>query len=234
MAKHEADPRAGAAEHMDGIYRYQRHVYDLTRKYYLLGRDRMLDGLQPPPGGTVLEVGCGTARNLIVSARKYTNAQHFGFDISREMLVTAQQSLARAGLEGRVRLAQGNAAAFSGQEMFGVAQFDRVFISYAVSMIPPWRDAIGAALTAVAPGGSLHIVDFGQQDRLPRWFHRGLHAWLAKFSVEPRADLEAELRKVALVTGADLRFTRLYRDYAQLAVVQKPGAQRAAVSSRAG
>ena len=29
---------------MDGVYRYQRHVYDLTRKYYLLGRDRLIDG----------------------------------------------------------------------------------------------------------------------------------------------------------------------------------------------
>ncbi len=33
------------AELMDGVYRYQRHVYDLTRKYYLLGRDRLIDGL---------------------------------------------------------------------------------------------------------------------------------------------------------------------------------------------
>ena len=34
--------REDAARHMDGIYRYQRHIYDLTRKYYLLGRDRMI------------------------------------------------------------------------------------------------------------------------------------------------------------------------------------------------
>ena len=29
------------AEQMDRMYRYQRHIYDLTRKYYLLGRDRI-------------------------------------------------------------------------------------------------------------------------------------------------------------------------------------------------
>ena len=57
--------------HMDGIYRYQRYIYDATRKYYLLGRDRMLDGLDPPERGTILEVGCGTGRNLILAAKRH-------------------------------------------------------------------------------------------------------------------------------------------------------------------
>ena len=56
--------------HMDGIYRYQRYIYDLTRKYYLLGRDRLLADLEPPDGGTILEIGCGTGRNLVLAARR--------------------------------------------------------------------------------------------------------------------------------------------------------------------
>ncbi|MHC2296968.1 ubiquinone/menaquinone biosynthesis C-methylase UbiE [Rhizobium mongolense] len=47
---------------MDGMYRYQRHIYDLTRKYYLLGRDRTIRNLDIAEGGTLLEVGCGTGR----------------------------------------------------------------------------------------------------------------------------------------------------------------------------
>ena len=58
----EAGLDAEHAERMDRMYRYQRHIYDLTRKYYLLGRDRLIDELQPPVGGHVLEVGCGTGR----------------------------------------------------------------------------------------------------------------------------------------------------------------------------
>ena len=70
---------------MDAIYRGQRHIYDITRKYYLLGRDRVIDDLAPPPGGSVLEVGCGTARNLITAARRWPDARflrnrHFGSD----------------------------------------------------------------------------------------------------------------------------------------------------------
>ncbi|MFN3867795.1 MAG: class I SAM-dependent methyltransferase [Hyphomicrobiaceae bacterium] len=206
---------------MDAIYRYQRYVYDATRKYYLLGRDTMLDGLQPPPGGSILEAGCGTGRNLILAARRYPAARLYGFDISEMMLETAAASIKRAGLQDRVKLAQADASNFSPHALFGVSAFDRVFVSYALSMIPPWQDAARQALAAVAPGGSLHIVDFGMQTGLPRWFGNGLHAWLAKFSVTPRADLETVLRQVAAEGGARLDYRSLYRDYARLAVLTK-------------
>lgn len=215
------DDEAGAAGHMDGIYRYQRYIYDASRKYFLLGRDRMLDGLAPPSGGAVLEIGCGTGRNLILAARRYPDARCYGFDISSVMLDTARRSIARAGLADRITLALGDASDFDAGQLFGRPHFDRVFISYAISMIPPWRAALPMAMRAVAPGGSLHVVDFGQQAGLPHWFKAGLGSWLAKFSVEPRGDLEQELAKVAAEADAKLRFERLYRDYAQLAVITR-------------
>ena len=94
-----------AASHMDAIYRFQRHIYDLTRKPYLLGRDVLIRDLAPPPGGTILEIGCGTARNLLHIARTYPDARCFGLDVSSAMLETAHQSIARAGLEARVQVA---------------------------------------------------------------------------------------------------------------------------------
>ena len=77
---------------MDGIYRRQRHIYDLSRKYYLLGRDRLIEQLSPPPGGRVLEIGCGTARNLVAAAAAYPQAEFYGIDISAAMLATARHS----------------------------------------------------------------------------------------------------------------------------------------------
>ncbi len=214
----------GAAEHMDGIYRYQRYIYDATRKYFLLGRDRMLDGLKPPPGGTILEVGCGTGRNLILAARRYPDTKLYGFDISSVMLYTARASIARAGLSDRITVALGDATNFDASVLFGRPAFDRVFVSYAVSMIPPWREALPQSLKAVAPGGSLHIVDFGQQEKLPAWFKAGLSAWLAKFDVSPRGELETEMDRLARANGCKLAFERLYRDYSQLGVVTRPKA----------
>ncbi len=211
-----------AARHMDGIYKYQRYIYDATRKYYLLGRDRLLDELAPLDGQSVVEVGCGTGRNLILAARRYPRARFYGFDISSEMLVTARNSIERAGLSERIRVAQGDATAFSVQDMFGLDEADRVFVSYALSMIPPWQEAVEASIAAVAPGGSLHIVDFGQQGGWPGWFKSLLSAWLAKFTVYPRAELEQVLRARAEEHNLSLVFERLYRGYADYAILRRP------------
>ena len=199
---------------MDAIYRTQRHFYDLTRKYYLLGRDRMIRALAPPNGGTVLEIGCGTARNLIAVAQRYPSARLFGIDISEAMLETARAKVAAAGLTGRITLAQGDATQFDAGALFGVTAFDRIFQSYTLSMIPDWQGAINEAARKLVPGGELHIVDFGQQEALPAPFRALLFAWLAKFDVSPRADLPAALDLLAAEQPITVAFTPLYRGYA--------------------
>ena len=201
---------------MDAIYRNQRHFYDLTRKYYLLGRDRVIEDLNVPLGGKVLETACGTGRNLIIAARRYPDSRFYGLDISEEMLKQARKNIVKAGLEDRITLAQGDATDFDPQALFGVAKFDRAFISYGLSMIPPWREAIGEAMRHLKKDGSLHIVDFGQQEELPRWFRRMLVAWLTSFHVHPRPDLEEALH----AAGTHVRFEHLYRDYARLGIVR--------------
>ncbi len=206
---------------MDGIYRYQRYIYNLTRKYYLLGRDRLLDDLKPPPNGTILEIGCGTGRNLILAARRYPDARLYGFDISSEMLKSARADIARAGYADRITVVEGDASQFDTSTLFNQPSFDRVFISYSLSMIPPWRKTLVPALTAVKPGGRLHIVDFGQQQGWPRWFRAALFAWLAKFTVSPRADLEDALQDAAKEVGATLDFKRIYRGYSDYAVLTR-------------
>jgi S-adenosylmethionine-diacylgycerolhomoserine-N-methlytransferase len=195
---------------MDAIYRSQRHFYDLTRKYYLLGRDALIEGLAPPPGGSVLEAGCGTGRNLIVAARRWPDAHYYGVDISEAMLETARAKVAKAELSDRITFAQGDATAFDAKSMFGRGEFDRVFQSYTLSMIPDWTGAIREAAGKLAPGGRLDIVDFGQQEHLPRWFRAMLFAWLGKFDVTPRADLFDVVDKI----GLNAQHHALYRGYA--------------------
>ncbi|TGQ94156.1 MULTISPECIES: class I SAM-dependent methyltransferase [unclassified Mesorhizobium] len=211
--------KANHAELMDGVYRWQRHIYDLTRKYYLLCRDRLIAGLDVPPGGAVLELGCGTGRNIILAARAYPDARFFGLDISAEMLETASKAIDREGLSDRVVLARGDATDFDAKALFGKGSFDRVFVSYSLSMIPGWEKTVSAALAALAPTGSLHIVDFGQQEGLPGWFRALLRGWLKKFHVTPRESLRDVLESQAERTGATFRFRTLYRGYAWLAVI---------------
>ena len=206
---------------MDRVYRRQRHFYDLTRKHYLLGRDRLIEGLAPPPGSRVLEIGCGTARNLVTAARAWPEAHFFGIDISAEMLDTARRVVGRAGLASRIELARGDATSFDPAWLFGVPGFSRVFCSYSLSMIPAWRAVLGEARRWLTPDGELHIVDFGGQERLPRWFRAGLRRWLARFHVAPRDELEAELKVLMGHAGAVRLFERPLRGYAQYAVLSR-------------
>ena len=207
---------AGAADQkglMDATYALHRHFYDLTRKFYLLGRDRLIRELAPPPGGTVLEVGCGTARNLIVAAKRWPNARFHGFDISEAMLDTARKSVAKQGLSDKITLAQGDAGAFDVCTLFGLGQVDRVFMSYTLSMIPPWVEAIELGARALAPGGSLHIVDFGQYERLPGFAKRLHFKSLNDFHVFPRDTLPAVLKRIAEEQGLRLDFRSTLRGY---------------------
>ncbi len=206
-----------AAALMDRMYRRQRGIYDLTRKYYLIGRDEAIARLEPQPGQSVLEVGCGTGRNLIRAARAYPQARFYGLDVSREMLMTAETSIRRAELSARISVAQGDATAFDPAALFGREAFDRVLISYALSMIPPWRAALGHALDVVAPGGSLHVVDFGDCAGWPGPFKAALRRWLAAFDVEPRDELAATLRGLSEERGFACAAEGWRRGYATLA-----------------
>src|ERR1700689_5152879 len=91
-------------EEMDEMYRWTRYVYDFTRKYYLLGRDRLLRDMELRPGDRVLEIGCGTARNLILLARQRPDVACYGLDASNEMLATAETKVKSRGLADRVTL----------------------------------------------------------------------------------------------------------------------------------
>ena len=209
------------AELMDRIYRRQRHLYDFTRKYYLLGRDRLIHRLSPPAGSRVLEIGCGTARNLVMAAHAYPDVHFFGIDISSEMLETARSVIEHEGLAPYVRLARVDATTFDPALQFGVPGFSRIFVSYTLSMIPGWQAVLARALTWLGPGGELHIVDFGGQERLPGWFRMALRGWLGLFHVAPRDALEGELSLLGLRSGALITFERPFRGYAQYAVTRR-------------
>jgi S-adenosylmethionine-diacylgycerolhomoserine-N-methlytransferase len=178
---------------MDNVYRRQRHIYDITRKYYLLGRDRLIRELGAKPDEAIVEIGCGTARNLIAIARAYPGVALYGLDASEEMLRSAAQAVERAGLKDRIVLAHGLAEDAT-PELFGRnAPFDRAIFSYSLSMIPDWRLALEMAATIVRSEGTIHIVDFGDLAALWPLAARGLRAWLRRFHVAPRDALLKDL-----------------------------------------
>ena len=208
-----------AFQNMDKMYRHQRYFYDLTRKYYLLGRDKMIAEMDVKSGENVLEVGCGTARNLRILAKKYPHTNFFGLDASSEMLKTAEEKTANLkNINLKVALADD----FNYQQTFDLSnQFDTIYFSYSISMIPTWKESIANGLDNLKSGRAFYIVDFYDQKDLPSWFQKILKGWLKQFHVQFWGDLMPHLESLETQGLGKLTVASIAKRYAFLAKFEK-------------
>jgi len=202
---------------MDRIYRFQRHFYDTTRRFFLLGRDALVGRMDLEDGDRVLEMGCGTARNLIGLAKRNPGTRLYGLDASDQMLATARTKVRRKGFD-RIDLRQCLAEDLDHQDTFGLHEpFDAIFFSYALTMMPSCLDALDAALRNLKPGGSIYIVDFWDQRDLPWAFRSLLKKWLRLFHVVHRPEVMSHLEILASAGKGELHLEPVARRYAYIA-----------------
>ncbi len=209
-------------ETMNRMYRWTRHVYDASRKFYLLGRDHLIQNLKPSDGEHIIEVGCGTARNTVKMICAYPKAHFYGLDASDEMLKTAQSNALKSGCARDLVLAQAYAQSFNPEKLFGLKEPPtKLVYSYALSIIPPWKESIDHGLEVLPSGGAMHIVDFGGQDGLPPWFQKMLFWWLSMFHVYHKPEILGYLKKLEAESKGTLAVEHLYKGYAYYAVFKK-------------
>jgi S-adenosylmethionine-diacylgycerolhomoserine-N-methlytransferase len=208
-------------DRMERMYRPQRLIYDLTRKHYLLGRDTLIEGLDARPGEVLIDIGCGTGRNLEAIARRHPGTRLFGLDAATVMLETTARRFAKAGLPAP-GLARAAAEDLAPETQFGVEAAHHVLFSYSLSMMDDPIRALSRAAAALAPGGRLHVVDFGPMDGLPRPLAAGLRTWLARFGVHHRPAVAATLRQIAQVRGGATNRRRLAGGYAEILQLRRP------------
>ncbi|MEN0063273.1 MAG: class I SAM-dependent methyltransferase [Myxococcota bacterium] len=159
-------------------YRFTRHVYDLSRKYYLFGRDQVIDELATEKWNTLVEIGPGTGRNLKKILQRRPTAQLGGVEPCDEMLEHAKTRLPK------VKMLQGFAETAEYGELLS-QPIDRILFSYCLSMVTDVGAALDNAYASLAPGGEVVVVDFADLEGLPRFGSFGLRTWLKWFHVTP-------------------------------------------------
>ncbi|MBN2194671.1 MAG: class I SAM-dependent methyltransferase [Polyangiaceae bacterium] len=169
-------------EHRAFLNRYygiSRHFYDLTRKYFLFGRDVVVRELLAEHWDSLIEVGVGTGRNLRQLHAARPGALLGGLDASDAMLAHVR---ARAPW---AKLQHGFAEDADLVALLGGQRPERVLFSYCLSMVTDPVAALRNTQRALAPGGKVVVVDFSDLGGLPLLLQRGLRRWLATFHVRP-------------------------------------------------
>ncbi|MEL6657112.1 MAG: class I SAM-dependent methyltransferase [Bacteroidota bacterium] len=138
-------------------YTFQSRIYDMTRWSFLFGRTDILNRLpfEHEQPFHLLEVGCGTGRNLQRLQRRFPEARLSGMDVSKDMLQQANRRLRNN--PGIILLEQ----AYGDEFYTWTGKLDAVLFSYSLTMInPQWKELINQAYKDLRPGGHIAVVDF--------------------------------------------------------------------------
>jgi S-adenosylmethionine-diacylgycerolhomoserine-N-methlytransferase len=176
----EADAFGLAA--LDRFYRFHARIYDWTRPPLLLGRRRLLDGLDVARGQRVIDVGCGTGWSLERLAA--AGARVEGVEPSLAMRRRAEERLARRGLSAVL-----HPRPYGGRVAGPPAEADRVLFAYSLTMIPPFEDALVRARVDLRPGGRLGVVDFLDAEPVTRRLLERCHVHLGSERLDALRDL---------------------------------------------
>lgn len=136
-------------------YRFHAHIYDATRWSFLFGREQILDMLpELPSQPRIMEIGCGTGKNIERLEYHFPDAHILGIDLSRDMLNIARNKLQNSE---RVSFKQME----YGSHTVSDRPFDLVLLSYSLTMIDKQAEEVLAQISRdLKPKGHIAVVDF--------------------------------------------------------------------------
>jgi ubiquinone/menaquinone biosynthesis C-methylase UbiE len=179
-------------------------------------RRAAVEALDLSAGGRVLEIGCGSGRNLPMLADAVgPSGRVYGVDVSTEMLDRAQRLIDRRQWSN-VELRVEDAARLTAPD-----QLDGVLFGLSYAILPEPRITLEAAWRLLRPGGRLVIVEGTLPDnRLGRLLRRPMLA-LSRLTVLGNPDNRGWEDLAALSPEVQTRWLQFGTYY--IASARKPG-----------
>jgi demethylmenaquinone methyltransferase/2-methoxy-6-polyprenyl-1,4-benzoquinol methylase len=124
---------------------------------------RAVQALHLRPGGTVVDVACGTGQNFpLIEQAIGPDGRIIGVDLTDAMLAQAQRRIDHNGWRN-ISLVQADAADYAFP-----AEVDAIISTYALSHVPQCGDVITHGAEALTRGGRWVVLDLKAPDNPPR------------------------------------------------------------------
>lgn len=172
----------------------------------------------PPPGGRVLEVGCGAGYGTQLIVKRFGASRVDALDLDPAMVARARRRLRRYG--DRVEVRQGSAtdlsaalAPIGGDD----ALYDAVFDFAILHHVPDWRAAVAEVARVLRPGGRFYFDEVTAAALATRGYR-----WLFDHPRDDRftgAEFVAELEHQGLWVGP--RWRTYVREHYVLGVADR-------------
>lgn len=155
MMKPEHTSSDSHNDNLEKYYRFHSLIYDATRWSFLFGRNKLLDNIPDLPSQPhILEIGCGTGKNLDQLQYYFPDADLVGIDLSNSMLEVAENKLEQSD---QIKLIK----AKYGSKNLQLEPFDLIICSYSLTMVGNGIEDIMVQIADdLTPHGYIAVVDF--------------------------------------------------------------------------
>jgi len=179
-------------------------------------RARVIGRLGIGSSSRVMDVACGTGLNFDLLQRiTRGEGRIVGLDVSRRTLGLARRRVAHREWSN-VELIETDCAGYRTDE-----KFDAALCTFAVEIIPPWRETIDMMIGSVRPGGRLGFIGFQESSRCP--VSLGNPLWRRMCSAFGPADLDRDVPSYVLERCDEVLFESVYGGlYYLLVVTRRP------------
>ena len=177
-------------------------------------RARLIDKLGITPSSQVLDVACGTGLNFnLLQKALEEKGRLVGIDQSKKTLALAHRKLNKHQWNN-AELIETDSASFRAE-----TPFDCALCTFAIEIIPPWKETIDMMINSVCSGGRIGFIGFKPSSIKPYTIFNGFfRAISVPFG---GVELDRDVRKYMSERTDELFYEEVYGGFYYILVGQK-------------